>query len=79
MTGRDTFNQEFLQDLTQCLADLDLKLPDSMNAQWKGFKSYAELKVYPSSDAWKRCSEDFQTQNDSVMKTYLEIFLRSDF
>ena len=57
MTGNDTFNQEFLQDFTQCLADLDLNLPDSINAQWKGFKSYAASQVYPTNDTWKRCSE----------------------
>ena len=71
MTGRDTFNQEWLQDLTQCFTELDLKLPDSINAQWKGFKTYASSKVYPPADAWKRCSETFEPQNDSVMMIYL--------
>ena len=65
MTGRDTFNQEFLLDLTQCFAKLDLKLPSYINDQWKGFKTYAASKVYPPSDAWKRCSDTFQRQNDS--------------
>ena len=79
MTGGETFNQEFLHELTQCFATLHIKLPNAINAQWNKFKTYA------ASDPWKRCSTNCtgcnqgvcQCNHWGVIKTYFEIFLNA--
>ena len=67
MTGHDTFNQTYLDELTECFVKLDLKLPQSIHAQWSGFKELAMLKGNPPTDTWQDCSHNFTHKNNSVI------------
>ena len=55
MTGEDTFDHEYYDELLGCLYTLDPKLIESTNAQWSGFKEYANTGGNPGIDEWKGC------------------------
>ena len=55
MTGEDTFDHTFYDELLGCLYTLDPKLIESVNAQWSGFKEYAENGGNPGVDEWISC------------------------
>ena len=64
MTGQGQFDKKFVHELNQCLQQLDPKLPQSINAQWRGFKTYAASGGNPPNDVWKRCTEGAEGKKD---------------
>ena len=58
MTGEDdSFDQSFYKELVTCIEKYDNELIDVINAQWKGFRSYAEAGGNPGIDDWLRCDQ----------------------
>ena len=55
MTGEETFDHAYYDELVGCLYTLDPKLIESTNAQWLGFKKYASTGGNPGIDEWKSC------------------------
>ena len=56
MTGEnDSFDQAFYNELVTCIAKYDRELMDVVNAQWKGFRTYAENGGNPGVDDWLKC------------------------
>ena len=53
------FDREFLYKLVKCFNYLDPKLLASVNAQWKGFKTFARSDgVQGKGGKWTRCHEN---------------------
>ena len=63
MTGEDEYDREFYDSLVQCLNSLDSRLLESVNAQWTGFREYAETGGNPPEDVWERCPEGYQVHS----------------
>ena len=58
MTGEDnSFDSRFYNELVSCIGKYDPELLDVVNAQWKGFKIYAETGGNPGVDDWIRCDQ----------------------
>jgi len=55
MTGEDSFDRAFYDEISSCLSYLDSKLVESVNGQWSGFKEYAATRGNPGIDDWKQC------------------------
>jgi hypothetical protein len=55
MTGEDSFDRAFYDEISSCLFYLDQKLVESVNGQWSGFKEYAATRGNPGIDDWKQC------------------------
>ena len=55
MTGEEYFDHDFYDELLGCLYTLDSKLIESVNAQWGGFKRYANTGGNPGIDDWISC------------------------
>ena len=54
----DIFDRGFLSKLVKCINYIDPKLLLSVNAQWKGFKTYATSGGVPGNGTeWKQCHE----------------------
>ena len=60
LTGENQYDQEFYDELVQCLESVDPRLLESVNAQWKGFKDYAATGGNPPEDEWKQCPEGYK-------------------
>ena len=78
MTGEDdSFDKSFYNELVSCINKYDPELMDVINAQWKGFRSYAHL-IFATIIRLSRLviMKDGQCQNMQVkvvFETYLLI------
>ena len=60
MTGEAEYNPEFYNALVKILKEIDPRLLESVNAQWKGFKDYAASGGNPPEDVWETCPDGYQ-------------------
>ena len=68
MTGEDdSFDKSFYNELISCINKYDPELMDVINAQWKGFRTYAEDGGNPGVDDWQRCDQ-YGVSNIKSMK-----------
>ena len=67
MTGQDdSFDREFYDELVQCIQKYDTQLLNVINAQWNGFKLYANRGGNPGVDDWVRCETRVKFYNRSL-------------
>ena len=60
MTGEAEYDPEFYNALVKILKEIDPRLLESVNAQWKGFKDYAASGGNPPEDVWETCPDGYQ-------------------
>ena len=62
MTGEAEYDPEFYNAFVKILKEIDPRLLESVNAQWKGFKDYAASGGNPPEDVWETCPDGYQVQ-----------------
>ena len=59
MNGQPTFDQEFYDELAECLISIDPRLLESVGAQWNGMIKYANTSG-TESDPWPSCENNLK-------------------